>query len=142
MKRVLMACFALLLIGVTAAGCKTKEPESFEVRVVCESEGVYQIFYTCYLGDERYSIGGMANFDNTVLTEKSNLNLEFTKAYLDDRTDVSSFSMDFSPYGKDDTQEAGTTNVVRFDAKYGEEYTVVISGDRESGFVATLVEPE
>ena len=48
--------------------------------------------------------------------------------------------MDFSPYGEGDTVELATTEQVDIPAKYGETYTILFTGDEESGFTAQLQE--
>ena len=45
---------------------------------------------------------------------------------------------DSSPYGKDDTSEIATTNRVYIAAEYGENYTIIFSGDKDNGFTAEL----
>ena len=44
--------------------------------------------------------------------------------------------MDFSPYGKDDISEIGTTNRVYIPAEYGAAYTIVFAGNEADGFTA------
>ena len=44
MKRAAGLCCAGLLVLALAA-CGGREADSFSVRVLCESEGIYQIFY-------------------------------------------------------------------------------------------------
>ena len=137
MKKVSIIISSLIFMSVILCGCGT---DSFTVNVVCESEDVYMIFYSTYLDDELCGIGGMADYDKNPLTKESKLKRTFSKAYFDGRDDVSSFSMDLSPYGRDDTSEAGTTNQVYIAARYGGEYTIVLSGNRRNGFTAKFVE--
>lgn len=106
-------------------------------KVVCESEEIYRIFYTMYLEGEYYSMGGMADLDGGVLTPESELELTFVEGYFDGK-DISELEFEFSPYGKDDEEEIGTTNRLAIEAKYGDEYVIVFSGDEESGFKAEL----
>ena len=86
-------------------------------------------------------MGGMADLDGVELTEDTDLSVSFTRSFLGEDADLSQFSIDFSPYGENDTSEIGTTNQVAINAEYGQSYTVVLSGDRESGFQAELQEP-
>lgn len=67
------------------------------------------------------------------------ISVTFTEEYLEHK-DISAFSMDFSPYGKNDAAELATTARVSIDAEYGKTYTIIFSGDQESGFSAKLQE--
>ena len=127
----------LLILGLTACG-GGREEDSFTVRVVCESSGIYQIFYSCYLGDDTAGMGGMADLAGGEITEDTDLTLTFPASYFDEGRDLSQFAMDFSPYGEGDTSEIATTEKVSIPAVYGETYTVVFTGDRLSGFQAAL----
>ena len=108
-------------LALLAAGCGSKPAEdAFTVEVRCESQGVYQLYYTYYLDGESCGMGG--------------------KARLDGREDIRTFAIDFSPYGKDDVREIGTTNRLEIPAEYGKRWVVVFSGDRETGYTAQLQE--
>lgn len=140
-------CFALLLamlllLGFSACTAVPKEnndeADRITINVICESSDIYQIYYSCYFGGSYYSMGGMADLDHKELTKASELSLVLTKPYLGDRDDISDFGMTFSPYGKEDTREIGTTNLLSIPARYGQTYTVVFSGSADTGFVATL----
>lgn len=134
----LFLALVLLLSACEAAPEEAADP-SFTVRVICESEDVYQIFYTFYIGDESRGMGGMADLEGKALTNETDLTLTFTESYLES-ADISQFSMDFSPYGKDDISEIGTTNRVYIPAEYGAAYTIVFAGNEADGFTATLEE--
>ena len=124
-----MACVIVLALGLSACGGQgTGGGDAFTVRVVCQSEDVYQIFYTCYIGGESRGMGGMADLEGGELTEDTDLTLTFPRTY----------SMDFSPYGEGDTSEIATTDPVEIPAAWGGTYTVVFSGDKETGFRAEL----
>ena len=90
---------ALLLLGLTACSGGDSE-DAFTVRVVCESPDVYQIFYTCYLGDEAVGMGGMADLEGGEITEDTDLTLTFPAAYFEDGADLSQFAMDSPPMGR------------------------------------------
>ena len=92
-----------------------------------------------YIGDESRGMGGMADLEGKALTNETDLTLTFTESYLES-ADISQFSMDFSPYGKDDISEIGTTNRVYIPAEYGAAYTIVFAGNEADGFTATLEE--
>ena len=139
MRGKISALLALLLLPVLAA-CGGAE-DAFTVRVLCRSEGIYQIFYTCYLGEEAAGMGGMADLEGGELTAESDLTLTFPASSFDQGADLSQFAMDFSPYGKDDTREIATTEKVAIPAAYGETYTVIFSGDEVDGFQAVLQQP-
>ncbi len=134
----MLLALALLLSACEAAPEEAEEP-FFTVRVICESEDVYQIFYTFYIGDESRGMGGMADLEGNAITSETDLSLTFTESYLES-ADISQFSMDFSPYGKDDVSEIGTTNRVYIPAEYGNTYTIVFAGNETDGFTATLEE--
>ncbi len=139
MKKICCLMLALCMFFSLAACGKPAEKteESFCVNIICESKGIYQIFYSCFLNDEYYSMGGMGDYDHNELTEETELKLVFTKDFFEGR-DISGFSMSFSPYGKDDTSEIGTTNKVAIAAEYGQSYTIIFSGDSSEGFTAEL----
>ena len=63
----LIFTLALLLSACEAAPEEAADP-SFTVRVICESEDIYQIFYTFYIGDESRGMGGMADLEGKALT--------------------------------------------------------------------------
>ena len=140
MSRKIRILAVVLLLALCLTACGAPAQEAFTVRVVCESQDVYQIFYTCYLNGERWSMGGMADYDGAVLTAESDLALVFSKSGFEGAEDVSGFAIDFSPYGKDDTAEIATTETISIAAEYGESYTVRFYGDRASGFRAELLE--
>ena len=63
-KLTAMACVIVLALGLSACGGQGAEGgDAFTVRVVCQSEDVYQIFYTCYVGGESRGMGGMADLE-------------------------------------------------------------------------------
>lgn len=141
MKRKLtaMTCVIVLALGLSACGGQGAEGgDAFTVRVVCESEDIYQIFYTCYIGGESRGMGGMADLEGGELTEATDLTLTFPRSCFEEGDDVGTFSMDFSPYGEGDTSEIATTDPVQIPAAWGRTYTVVFSGDKETGFRAGL----
>lgn len=108
-------------------------------RVICESEDIYKIFYTMYVDDQKYSTGGFSDLDGNVITDKTDLSFSFSKDYFEGN-DISKISFEFSPYGKDDVEEIGITNKLKINAKYGNEYVITFSGDRESGFKAEVMD--
>lgn len=140
MRKILGWIMAAALALLTA-GCGSQPAEdAFTVEVRCESQGVYQLYYTYYLDGESCGMGGMADLDGRELTAETELRLEFSKARLDGREDIRTFAIDFSPYGKDDVREIGTTNRLEIPAEYGKRWVVVFSGDRETGYTAQLQE--
>ena len=126
----------ILFSAFLLSGC-SQNPKEFTVKVRCESTGIYQIFYTCYIDGESCGMGGMADLNGGEITAETDLTLTFTESYLEGK-DISRLAIDFSPYGKDDTSEIATTEKVYIDAEYGNTYTVVFSGDEDSGFTAQL----
>lgn len=141
MRRCLAALLCMAALGLSACGGRGPVgADAFTVRMICQSEDIYQIFYTCYIGGESRGIGGMADLEGGELTEESDLTLTFSKSYFEEGDDPANFSLDFSPYGKEDTAEIGTTAPLAITADWGETYTVVFSGDRQSGFHAALAE--
>lgn len=122
--------------GVRTSG-GASEASSFTVRVVCESSDIYQLYYTCYIDGEEYSMGGWADLDGGAITETTDMTMVGTREYFEGQ-DISRLSMDFSPYGEGDTSEIATTEPVLINAEYGNTYTIIFSGDAETGFTATL----
>ncbi len=150
--RFLMGALLAWALAFGLAGCgategaglggkaSTGDPSVVSVDVICESEGVYQLFYTLYLDGESYSVGGWGDYDHGSLTGRT-LSCSFSKDYFEDR-DISTLAMDFSPYGKDDASEIATTDPVELHPEYGGAYTIVFSGDESNGFTAELKESE
>lgn len=132
----------LLALALCLSACagtdEAAQADSFTIRLACESEGVYQVFYTYYAGGVQRGMGGVADLDGAALSADAPLEFPILKEYLEDGDDLSAFSIDFSPYGEGDTVEMGTTAPLEFSVSWGETYTVVLSGDRENGFAAEL----
>ena len=137
-------CVWLALIVMTAVlsacGGTAGKEQSFIVRVDCQSKDIYQIYYTYYINGERRGMGGMADLEGGAITEDSDLAITFSSTSFDLDDDIGTFSIDFSPYGKNDTAEITTTAPVQISAAYGETYTVTFSGSRGNGFQAILEE--
>ena len=112
-----------------------KDP--FGTLVVSRRGPVYQSFYSTYLEGEAYGQGGWADLDGKALTPETSLTASFDKEYFEGK-DISTLSMDFSPYGEGDTVELATTEQVAIPAEYGETYTILFTGDEENGFTAQL----
>lgn len=142
------AAVALSAALLSLTGCQTAAKQAVQelnaqdavtIQLVCQSEDVYQIFYSTYLEGEEYGQGGWADMDGKALTSETSLTASFDKDYFDGKG-LSTLSMDFSPYGEGDTVELATTEQVDIPAKYGETYTILFTGDEESGFTAQLQE--
>ena len=142
MKQAALLWAALtLLLGLTACGgspSDSTEDSSFSVRIICEAPDLCQIFYTYYVDGLSRGSGGVADLNGSALTAESDLTLPFPQSRFEQGDDIALFSIDFSPYGRDDTAELATTQPIRIAAQYGQHYTVVLSGDREQGFQAVL----
>ena len=142
------AAVALSAALLSLTGCQTAAKQAVQelnaqdavtIQLVCQSEDVYQIFYSTYLEGEEYGQGGWADMDGKALTPETSLTASFDKDYFEDK-DLSTLSMEFAPYGAGDTVELATTEQVDIPAKYGETYTILFTGDEESGFTAQLQE--
>ena len=140
------AAVALSAAMLSLAGCQTAAKNAVQeldaqdavtIQLVCQSEDVYQIFYSTYLEGEAYGQGGWADLDGKALTPETSLTASFDKEYFEGK-DISTLSMDFSPYGEGDTVELATTEQVAIPAEYGETYTILFTGDEENGFTAQL----
>lgn len=110
MKKLFCSIAAAGLLVCGLAACQTAAKDAFAqdaaakedavtIQLVCESEDVYQIYYTAYLAGKESGMGGWADVDGGVLTPESDLSAVLTKDLLGEG-DVSTLSMDFSPYGK------------------------------------------
>ena len=139
MKKWIALCFAALLIASPSAFAE-QAPDSFTVEIICESEDIYQLYYACYQGDSCQGLGGVADPDGQALSPDTPLTVTFPSSYFDDPTDLEDFGIALSPYGRDDLTAITTTDPLIFPAEFGGHYTVVLSGDRESGFQVTLAE--
>lgn len=133
----LLLALALCLTACAGAN-ETAEADSFTIRLACESEGVYQVFYTYYIGGEERGMGGVAIWTGRRFPRMRPVEFPLLKEYFEDGDGLSAFSIDFSPYGEGDTVEMGTTAPLEFPVSWGGTYTVVLSGDRENGFTAEL----
>ena len=139
---------ALSAALLSLTGCQTAAKQAVQelnaqdavtIQLVCQSEDVYQIFYSTYLEGEEYGQGGWADMDGKARTSETALTAAFGKDYFDGK-DLSTLSIDFSPYGEGDTVELATTEQVAIPAEYGQTYTILFTGDEESGFTAQLQE--
>lgn len=138
MKKLTAILAAVFLMIFAFGACASENENAFTVKVLCQSRKIYQIFWTCYLDGKPCGRGGMADLEGNEITEQTDLTLSFSKDYFEGKEDVSGFSIDFSPYGKNDTSEISTTEPVKISAEYGKTYTILFSGDRTAGFQATL----
>ena len=98
------AAVALSAALLSLAGCQTAAKQAVQeldvqdavtIQLVCQSEDVYQIFYSTYLEGEEYGQGGWADMDGKALTSETSLTASFDKDYFDGK-DLSTLSMDFS----------------------------------------------
>lgn len=153
MRRNLLVILLVWIAALGLIGCQrgsgyqvqpdaVRPAEQFTVDVVCRSEDVLRIFYSCYIDGQERGMGGLADLDGAVIPPGSSFSIPFTQESFEEGDDLSLFSMTLSPYGEEDTQEAGTTDPVAIPARYGERYTVVLSGDREAGFTAAVEQDE
>ena len=153
MRRNLLTVLLVWIAALALIGCQrgsgyqvqpdaVRPAEQFTVDVVCQSEDVLRIFYSWYVDGNERGMGGIADLDGAVIPPGSSFSIPFTQESFEEGDDLSLFSMTLSPYGEEDTQEAGTTDPVAIPARYGERYTVVLSGDREAGFTAAVEQDE
>lgn len=136
--------FVLLLTVTVFASCGRQndtDPNAVNIEIRCECDDVYQIFYSTYINGQYYGMGAVADMDGRRITSDMTLRTVLTRSYFEG-ADISSLAMDFSPYGKDESHEMGTTNQVQINAEYGKTYTILISGDKDSGYTATLQESQ
>ena len=123
----------LELANLQGLGSREEQQDAFGISPVSRLEEDGLLAVLCD------GMGGMADLEGKALTNETDLTLTFTESYLES-ADISQFSMDFSPYGKDDISEIGTTNRVYIPAEYGAAYTIVFAGNEADGFTATLEE--
>jgi len=131
---------AALSVGTTLslfAACSSNSEETASIKVICESKEIYQLYYTCYDGDESLTMGGFADLDGKEITESTDMTLVIPSS-LFNGNDTAEFAVDFSPYGKNDTSEIATTKKLEIPLEYGKTYTVRFSGNPEEGFKAEL----
>lgn len=136
MKKFTALLFGSLLVLLTA--CSPKPEDSFSIKVICESNDIYQLFYTCYVGGEVRVMGGYADLDGAEITENTNITITFPSSQFNENDDLSDFTIDFSPYGKNSTSEIATTEKILVSAKYGGNYTIYFRGNETDGFYAEL----
>lgn len=131
----------LLLLGsLLLVSCHSPSKDQIALRIVCESEGIYQLFYSIYLGDQPMGMGGMADLEHKPLTPETELEVRFSKERLDGAQDLSQLMIELSAYGEHDRHEIGTSNKLRIPAEYGQVYRLIFSGDVNRGFKLTLSE--
>ena len=136
-----ICALAMMTTLVACANQDKSNPNAVTIGIRCECEDIYQVYYSTYIGDKSFGMGAVADQDKNKLTPDRVYETILTKDYFQN-SDVSKLEMDFSPYGKDDTHEQGTTNKLEIEAEYGKSYVVVISGDKEHGFKAVLERSE
>lgn len=136
MKKFTASLLGLLLVLLTA--CSSKSEDTFSIKVICESKDIYQLFYTCYVGNEVRGMGGYADLDGAEITENTDITITFPASQFNENDNLSDFTIDFSPYGKNDTSEIATTKRILVSAKYGETYTIYFRGNETDGFYAEL----
>ena len=98
------AAVALSAALLSLAGCQTVVQEvdaqdAVTIQLVCQSEDVYQIFYSTYLEGEEYGQGGWADMDGKALTSETSLTASFDKDYFDGK-DLSTCPWIFLPTAK------------------------------------------
>ena len=81
---------------------------------------------------------GAADLDGKELSPDAPLEVPLFRASFEEGDDLSAFSIDLSPYGKDDTAARGTTAPLAFPVQWGGTYNIVLSGDEANGFTASL----
>ena len=76
---------------LSLAGCQTaaknavqelEAQDAVTIQLVCQSEDVYQIFYSTYLEGEEYGQGGWADMDGKALTSETSLTASFEQRLL------------------------------------------------------------
>ena len=139
MKKWIALCLAALLIASPSAFAE-QAPDSFTVEIVCESDDIYQLYYACYQGDNCQGLGGVADPGGQALAPDSPLTVTFPASCFDDPAHLENFGISFSLYGEDDLTAIAATDRLTFPAEFGGRYTVVLSGDRDSGLQAALAE--
>lgn len=94
-----LAAAALLAANLlTACAAPPEQAEevpddTFAVRLICESQDIYRIYYSCYLDGAYYSMGGVADLDGKALDAESPMTIYFPRSYFDGAEDISSFSI-------------------------------------------------
>ena len=86
---------ALTATLLSLAGCQTVVQEvdaqdAVTIQLVCQSEDVYQIFYSTYLEGEAYGQGGWADLDGKALTPETSLTASFDKEYFEGKESLRS----------------------------------------------------
>lgn len=110
---------------------------SFALGVDCRYPGVRRLEYSYYAGEERRGCGGTMALDEDL---RDDLTLTFGPSQFREEGNLGNFSIAFSLYGSDGETRLGTTNRLAFPVRYGEGYSVCLSGDEAGGFSARLVE--
>lgn len=143
MKKVISLLLVFVTCMILLSACRVDRSvvaeDQIRIQLICESKDIYQIYYTCYIDEEYFAMGGFADLDGNELTADSDCSAIFSKDYFEGR-DISGISFDFSPYGKNDKVELATTNQVSIPAQYGISYTIIFSGNINDGFTAELAE--
>ncbi|MBR4442610.1 MAG: hypothetical protein IKS52_05000 [Clostridia bacterium] len=141
MKQILGALLALI-IGLGGFAAESELPVAagnefiIEVRLETADE-VCTLLWEYSLDGETTGTGGVCNADmKTPLA--GTLYQQFQAEDFPEEADLSGFSIAFSLSGEFEGDEAiPASGEIVLPARYGENYTVVISGDRENGYRAS-----
>ena len=131
------ALLAALLLPLLLAACRAEggAESTVTVELVCQSEGIGQIFYSWYIGGDYRGSGGVADLDGVAIEPGRVFSIPFGPGAFETGDDPSRFSLDLSPYGPGDTHELATVGPVSLPAEEGGHLTVVLAGDKEKGFI-------
>lgn len=123
--------------GEASDGGSTPE-NRFSVRVTCADQTVDQISYTTCVGGEFRTTGGQVILDRDDAEEETVFTLSFSPGDFKEGDDLSEFSISLAPVQPGERGNPAFTEPVAIPAEYEGEYTVLLSGDGESGYTAQL----
>ena len=127
------------------SGCSSNEPikandDEFIIIVNLDvADDVYEIQQSYFIDGVLIGSGGMSHADESKLA-KGPYDFRFSAKEFPENTDISGFSCTFALADNlyNDRGAYPVKNEIKIAAKYGSEYYVTISGDKEKGYTALL----
>lgn len=141
MRRVFAFVMLAFLFSGCSSGAKIEANEStflIGLRNHCDCE-IYKVHHEYYIGDKPIGGGYACNADGSAIRSGDVLVKDFISADFPEGADLSEFHIEvFVVDGAGKEYPCG--EVLSLDAAYGNVYEIIITGNYESGFCASLSE--
>ncbi len=157
-RKFISALLFAAVIAVSCVGCTgsssevTAEQDEVLLEVTLETEDeIYMVSYDTFIDGDMVNGGETGNVNGSAITD--NVYISLTEDDFPEGSDLSALSIQF--YIAYTTDNAGdiesaanhdgqdiVSNELSIEAAYGNKYSIVISGGKESGYAASLAEGE